>query len=421
MTTPTESLKRSRVDVIAMIADGIPEREYVPGAHGLLPKAKRVHISAERKTGKSISIAVVSAVQIVAAGGTVAVLDRENGPDEFARRLGDVLDAREADGAFREEVRERLRYHAWPTLSLAWRDDPDYAKAFGDTDVVIFDSSRSHLTPLGLKEDQSDDFAAFTGALIDPLMRTGRTTTITLDNTGHVEKDRARGTSAKEDLCDIALTMRALSPFSSTVAGRLELRCTASRLGEITGIWQMELGGGHYGSWKQIGARPPEARDELREAAVEVLVAAGGPLGTEKVGKAIRARPDNALKFSARTLREGLEAWAADPTSGVLPNPAGKGFLARVGALRHDPHVKPPATRPDTTAPDTAEIPAATGDMPMSSLRDTARHGGHVAVRPPYGGDTADTLAENGADELPEGWTMEELEDVAASVEVETA
>ena len=193
--TPAQALERSRVDLVGIIRDGIPEREYVPGADGLLPRAKRVHIAAERKTGKSLSIAVVTAVQIVAAGGTVVVLDRENGADEYARRLRDVLDARDVD---RERVREHLRYHAWPALRLDWGEG--YAAAFAGADVVIFDSSRSHLTPLGLKEDQSDDFAAFTDALIDPLMQAGIATVI-LDNAGHQEKDRPRGTSSKGDLC----------------------------------------------------------------------------------------------------------------------------------------------------------------------------------------------------------------------------
>jgi len=410
--TPASALERSRVDIVLMIREGIPPREYVPGAPELLPKGKRIHIAAERKTGKSLSIAVVTALQIVVAGGTVVVLDRENGADEYARRLRDVLEARDADDSFRERVRERLRYHAWPTLSLDWRDG--YSEAFDGVDVVIFDSSRSHLTPLGLKEDLSDDFAAFTTALIDPLMQAAITTVI-LDNAGHVEKDRPRGTSSKGDLCDIAFTMRTLSPFSSTLAGRLELRCTDSRIGEISGTWHMELGDGCYGDWQKIGAHPLEARDELRDAAVEVLAAASETLGSEKIGKAIRVRPGNTLKFAAGDLRAGLAAWAADPTSGVLPGPSGKGYTAHVGQLnmaslsRHGRHA---LTR---ESPDTAHTPTTTGDTPMSDPPDTTRHEGHVAGRPPYGGDTADTHpSENEHESLPDGWSLSNLETTAA-------
>jgi hypothetical protein len=148
---------------------------------------------------------VVTALDIVAAGGTVVILDRENGPEESARRLETVLDARDADEGVREAVRKRLHYHAWPAMRLAWRHDPDYPDAFAGTDVVTFDSTRSHTAPLGLAEDASDDWAAFTASLIDPLMRAGITTVI-LDNAGHVDKDRPRGSSSKGDLCDVAFT-----------------------------------------------------------------------------------------------------------------------------------------------------------------------------------------------------------------------
>jgi hypothetical protein len=412
--TPAEALERSRVDVIGLITGGIPARRFVPGADGLMPEGKRGHITAERKSGKSLSVAVVTPVYVVAAGGRVVVLDRENGGDEYARRLREVLDARGADRRFRERVRAQLSYHAWPSLSLAWGEE--YPAAFAGVDLVIFDSSRSHTAPLGLKENESDDYARFTDRLIDPLMREG-VATITLDNAGHVEKDRARGTSAKEDLCDVAFVMRVLSPFSSTQAGRIELRCTASRIGEITpgDTWQMALGGGHYGGWEKIGARPPEARDELREATLEVLSAAPEPLGVNRIAKAVRERPGNALRFSDGDLRTALAAWAEDPTSGVLPGPSGKGYLSRGGSARHGTHGAPRSPQLATDDLATAETRAATGDSAMADSHATARHGGH-------GGDgvsrrdatPATPPSENGHDELPDGWTIEQLEARAA-------
>jgi hypothetical protein len=393
--TAKEVLERSRVDVAAMIEAGMPEREFVPGAHGLLPKGKRVHIAAARKTGKSLAVGVVTAVEIVAAGGTVVVLDRENGPDEFARRLTDVLTARDADAALRELVRDRLHYHAWPALDLAWRDDPAYPAAFAGVDVVIFDSTRSHLTPLGLKEDASDDFATFSAALVDPLMQAG-TTTVTLDNVGHSEKDRARGTSAKEDLVDLVYAMTVLAPFSSKRAGRLEMRCVASRFGDVDGTWQMSLGAGHYGRWQAIGARPPAVRGELRDAVVEVLVAAGTPLGYNRIGEAIRKRPGNTLRFGAKSLRTALDAWAEDSASGLCRNPSGDGFTACVGSPRHGTHVADPETRLVTAVADTVETPVPTGDAPVSDSPDTEQRGDHVAGSLPYRGDTAGTPTQDG-------------------------
>jgi hypothetical protein len=295
--SPREALSRSRVDLIEMIEAGIPPREFIPGADPL-PKRKRAHIAAAAKSGKSLGMGVVTAVDIIEAGGTVAILDRENGADEYARRLEAVLDARQATGTLRERIRVELRYYAWPSMSLSWRDDPAYPAEFAGADVVIFDSSRSHTAPLGLTEDASDDWASFTTSLVDPLMLAG-ITTITLDNMGHEDKARPRGTSAKEDLCDIAYTMKVVSPFSSTLAGRLELRCSRSRIGEITvgDTWRMDLGGGSYGAWQRVERPTDDARAAFRPTNI-----------MEKVSRAVEQ--DGGLsKRAIRTVVAGKNDW----------------------------------------------------------------------------------------------------------------
>jgi hypothetical protein len=291
--SPREALVRSRVDLIGLIEAGIPPREFVAGADPL-PRRKRAHIAAAAKSGKSLGIGVVTAIDIIEAGGMVVILDRENGPDEYARRLEAVLDARHVTGEPRQRIRAKLRYYAWPSMSLSWRDDPAYPAEFAGADVVIFDSSRSHTAPLGLTEDASDDWAAFTTALVDPLMQAG-ITTVTLDNMGHEEKGRPRGTSAKEDLCDIAYTMKVGTPFSSTLAGRLELRCSRSRIGEITvgDMWRMELGGGHYGSWQRVERASADERAAFRPTAI-----------MEKVSRAV----EQDAGLSKRSIRTAIAA-----------------------------------------------------------------------------------------------------------------
>ena len=127
---PAAALASSRVDLIDIIEHGIPDREFVPGTGGFLAAGKRHHIAAERKTGKSLGIGIVAALDIVFAGGVVYVLDRENGADEYARRLDAVLKARHADERLRDLIRQNFRYHAWPTLRLQWGTDPAYAAAF---------------------------------------------------------------------------------------------------------------------------------------------------------------------------------------------------------------------------------------------------------------------------------------------------
>jgi hypothetical protein len=392
---PREALAQSRVDLIAVIDKGIAPREYVPGAKEVIPKGKRIHVAAEKKTGKSVVFATLLPVQIVAAGGKVVVLDRENGADESARRLETVLDARGADDSFRETVQERLRYHAWPQLRLEWANDPDYPQAFGDADVVVFDSSRSHTASLALRENESDDYSAFVARLIDPLMRAGKAV-IVLDNTGHLEKERARGTTAKEDLCDVAFTLTKIKAFTTSEAGRLELRCVASRLGEVGGTWQMELGGGHYGTWQRLGPRPPEAREALREAVVEVLLA-GETMGSNRIAKAIRARPGNTLRFDDKDLHKALKVWGADPASGVLADPAGKGFTADGEPFHHGGHGESPPPWGTTGDGEVAESRMNIGDEAMVKAPTTAHHGGHGACVPPYRGTTPTMGADGSA------------------------
>jgi AAA domain len=387
VSAPADALHRSRFDPIAAIRDGIPPRSWVPGARGLIPAGKRLHVAGERKSGKSLAFGVVTAARIVAAGGTVALLDRENGAEEYARRLRDVLAARQADTSTEDAIRERLRYHAWPMLDLRWRDDPAWPEALAGADLVIFDSSRSHLSPLGLKEDGSDDFAAFATALIDPLAQAG-IATIVLDNVGHVERDRARGTSSKEDLADVALLMRTLSPFSAERAGRVELRCTASRLGDIGGCWQMSLGGGHFGEWERAGTRPPEAREDLREAAADVLTDAGEAMGVNKLAKTIRERPGNGLKFADSALHEALKEWASDPASGIAADPSGRGFVAHSAHPRYDAIARDGRHNPPRGGPPQGEKRSAEPNPAIADDDAINHHGAIARERPPVGGAT---------------------------------
>ncbi len=313
--TPSDQIEAARVDLVAHIAAGYPPRQWVPGAHGILAAGKRHHIAAERKTGKSLALGIIQVVNTIEAGGTAAVLDRENGADEYGRRLNDVLTARGLDDDLIHAVEQRFRYYAWPSLSLLWAKNAAYPLAFAGVDLVIFDSSRKFLTNVGLKEDLSDDYSKFTEALIDPLSRTG-IAVVVLDNTGHAAKDRARGSSAKGDLADITYTLLTKAEFNEHQAGRLELTCRESRFGDVHGTWAMDLGGGAYGSFE----RPNEdGREVFREAAVAALVE-DSPMGRERLIKAARKR---GATGADTTIRAWLSDLSSDPTSGVTKTSQG--------------------------------------------------------------------------------------------------
>lgn len=304
------ALAAARRDLIAIIEDGIPDREYLAGTGDALPTPARLLIAAEKKTGKSIVIGVVVALRIIEAGGTVAVLDRENGEVEYARRLDSVLRAWDADDELRQAVRERFRYYAFPQVGLAWGEDPDYPAVFEGVDAVIFDSSRPMLGAMGLKENSSDDYDRFVQAIINPLFKAA-VTTIILDNTGWDGGGRSRGTSAKGDLADVEYGMSQADPFNADTRGRVELRVNYSRFGEVFGTWDMEIGGGTYGQLRRTSARAKAAKQQqMTKRIVELLTAerllAGGGLNGADIAR--RCERDKSDQTVRRALAKLVEA-----------------------------------------------------------------------------------------------------------------
>jgi hypothetical protein len=233
------TLAPSRVDLVKLIREGIPEREYLPGGEGWLVRGKRYLVYASGGVGKSLGLLVV-AVEAAVRGTHVAILDLENGADEYARRLETII-------AGREEVAtacaERLRYFEYPPLSLAWSEQ-EWIAALGDSEIVVFDSSRISLSSVGLSEDVNDDYAKFINRLVTPLSHAGVTTVI-LDNSGH-EGGHPRGASAKVDLNEIVYELRAASPFEIEQTGELAWRCTRQRFSGIPRTMRQRLGGGIY-------------------------------------------------------------------------------------------------------------------------------------------------------------------------------
>jgi len=238
-----QRLADSRVDLLARLDGGIPERAWLPCSQNMLARGARHHVAAPLKSGKSIAFET-HGVDMTIAGATVAILDRENGADEYARRLRDVLNDR-PDSA-RDAVRDRLRYYAWPVLKLT--DGAELARALAGVDLVVIDSTRTFLSSLALDEDRSDDFAKFAVGLIEPLFRAG-IATLQLDNTGHSDDKRARGSSTKGDLADVLYTLRTASAFDEQRPGRVILKRTRSRFGDIGPAFAMSLGNGHFGTF----------------------------------------------------------------------------------------------------------------------------------------------------------------------------
>jgi hypothetical protein len=272
-TTFEERFANRRVDLFERYENGPPDIDYLPASDGMLIRGKRHLLPAPKKTGKSFST-LVHWVDMALAGARVTILDRENGADLYAGRLAAIVQSRGLNDEQRAQVRAGIVYYEFPKIRAYDRDNGDLVTELSDSDIVVFDSSRRFLTDLGLEENASDDYTKFMATAVDPLFEAG-VATIILDNTGHQEVTRARGTTAKEDLNEIAFELETLEPYSQHRVGRIRLRLEAgkSRFGN-EGTWDMTIGGGVYGSWEPVDleAEQLESRDDAVEWIVQYVL-----------------------------------------------------------------------------------------------------------------------------------------------------
>jgi hypothetical protein len=300
-----------RVDLIKRITEGLPPVEYLPESDGMLVKGKRHLIVAPRKTGKSLGM-LVHWVRMALAGSRIVIFDRENGGDEYARRLGAIITAWDLQRRDTTRLKHNLRYYEFPRLKST--DGPRLADLAEGAHAVVFDSQRLFLSDLGLSESESDDYADFMRFAIEPLFRAGIATVI-LDNTGHSNQSRSRGSSAKGDLNEVLFTIEVDDDFSRDRQGKLRLKLGPgnSRFGN-EGEWVMRIGGGAFEHWKLVGEDHP-VDPAFREVAIAALAVAGtNGLSQTKLLAEIR---DKGVQFRGERGRDWLYQLAADPSAPV--------------------------------------------------------------------------------------------------------
>jgi hypothetical protein len=297
-------LSEFRVDLVERIQEGIPEREFVPGCDGWLIRGKRYLLFASAGVGKSIAVLAV-AVEVVAQGGRVVILDVENGADEYARRLGDVLQDRGEDLA--EACRERLAYYEYPALRLDWTAE-EWTRSIDGADLVVFDSSRMVLSSVGLSEDVNDDYAEFVNKLVVPLAR-GNSTTLTLDNVGHGDGGHPRGASAKGDLNEVVFEMTAVEPFDGDTRGKVVWRRRRQRFSGVPLSMEQVVGGGDFELPKPVvqdrDGEPREFRPtHLMEQASRVVEGEPG-CSTNFLEQHVKGKREYVFKATQMLLDEG--------------------------------------------------------------------------------------------------------------------
>jgi hypothetical protein len=289
------ALESARVDLVERIRSGVPERQFVQGCEPWLLVGKRYVFVAPAGAGKSL-IALIVAVDVAAAGGTVAIVDVDMGEEEYVRRLADILDARDDDGTLAGACSERLRYFAYPCLSSKWSAD-DWAAAFSDVDGVIFDSSRLMLSAHGLAEDSNDDYAAFAAKRLVPLSRAGKFT-IMLDNTGHGEKDRSRGAKAKDDLNEVVYAVKVGTKFDREKGSHVTLVRKRTRFPEIPSELRVPVGGNAYGPVDAPVADESNPGGDNRRPSAPM----------ERLSRAIESKPGMGVKEVRAAVRGNNEA-----------------------------------------------------------------------------------------------------------------
>jgi AAA domain len=250
------------VDLLTV--DTSSPRPWTPGAMRGLRPGLRVIWFGSRGQGKSLAAAIQS-VQVIEAGGRVTYLDWENGPRRQAERLEMILEDRPE--TTRAAVAQRLDYRPIVRLGKLANNAAvtEWAALFAGRDLVVVDSATRALGQLGLDENAAGDVAVFMTRYIDPIAEQG-IAVLLLDNTGHEERDRTRGSSAKLDLCELAyrVTSQEIAPDR---AGTITLDRVRTRDGDEARQLIAHVGEGSYSTIHQ-----PE-QSERQAAVVEALLA----------------------------------------------------------------------------------------------------------------------------------------------------
>ena len=211
-------------DLGGLLSGGVPPPRLLCG--DLLYAGGLHTLTGPPDCGKT-TIALWFALELLAEGRTVAMLDEEGGPELTAEKLL-------ALGAGPDDVRN-LRYFPYPGRAWAPGDVAALAatlKALGPA-LVIWDSSAAFLARAGLDENDALDVTKFWSSVLAPCARRLGAAVLVAD---HDVKNPggsrySRGSGAKLAAVDVAFKIRLIRPFSRTQDGLLGLDVTKDRRG----------------------------------------------------------------------------------------------------------------------------------------------------------------------------------------------
>lgn len=232
------SLASRAVDLGALIRDGIPPVEYLPGefARRMVYAVGVTGFTGHPESGKTSMVGRL-ALDAMRAGRHVVYLDWENGEPEMARRFSDL-------GAENGLLSERLTYVPFPG-SVDW----DEIGALWDAHpgaVGVFDSTRGILRTLGLDEDRASEVGRF----MDPLAEfalSRKVACLLIDHVAKAATDAtgyARGSGDKLAAVQGKWYVKRVRAFSETETGEIELVRWKARSGGLARVHRFAVGDG---------------------------------------------------------------------------------------------------------------------------------------------------------------------------------
>jgi hypothetical protein len=376
-TSHVEAMLGRRVDLTALDTRG--SRPWTPGLDRIIRPGCRAAFFSPRGVGKSL-VAMIACVQVVEAGGSVRYLDLENGQYRQAGRLDAILDDRAPEA--RIAVSERLDHR--PYARFGALDTPrsrnEWAALFTGLDLVVIDSISRALGHLGMDENSAADFTRFMVGHIDPIAEQGAAVLL-LDNTGHDAPNRARGSSAKLDLIEVAYKV-SRKESSPDRHGTITLERVRTRDGDEAETLTCGVGAGRYTHLAAIA--PAEEQHPFAEAARAALIAGAHEtpdtaLGRDLLFAAVRKA---AVKGSDHKLRDLLAKAVADPSTGIAHDRSGYFVPAQPWAQNtptaRDTHLGEPVSH---SRPGIRQSAAPIEDAPRAESPPKASPGAAGAVR----------------------------------------
>jgi hypothetical protein len=202
------------VDIGEIMKSGFTEPTML--IEDLLVEGSHHLVFGPQEEGKTWVLTHIVAL-LLERGCTVAWIDKEMGRREVADRLT-------AFGLDPEVVHEQLIYSEFAAWDGGDRSRKEWAQLLEarKPTLVVVDAQMEVLGDADLSENVATDITKWHSWYLLPARERGGTT-LMLDHTGHEEKHRARGGSAKGQIAKVAFLCRKLSHFDRETIGEIEL------------------------------------------------------------------------------------------------------------------------------------------------------------------------------------------------------